>query len=741
VRPLLAAIALLGALLCAPRVARAHADLQQAEPAIGAAVPAPPTALRLRFTEPLDRSATRIEVYAENGARVDRGDLQLGPPNDRLATVELGDLSEGAYTVRWWSLSQVDGHRWQGVYRFGVGRTPPPLDEGAAPLPSPAELLVQWLALIATALVAGILVFRVWVVAPVLTGSSPSAVDLPPFASPVPTAPAAVVVPGAIAVVAMSGAVAAQSRLSRVLRWSLVLLAVASVGELVASLGLLGSEPSAATSLSGLGKAGALALLRLALAPMIGYLAAPSGSPGMALTFVALLALTRGQVGHAAAGGLLPVLLDSAHQLVGAVWVGGAAAFAVVVPGLAGASGDAARLVAGRFARLALAAAGLAVVTGVVNAWALGVDPARLLDSRYGQALAAKSALVALLFAAGAVVHWRRQLVRVGRPLVAELTVGAAVLLAAGSLAVLPPPGETSALPLELVQVAGRDGSLRVVLTLDRVRVGDVRAGVRVEGDGRNVGLGHVRVVASELAPFAAGGAASADAAPQPTEAFGEEGPDGRHMAAFAPFARPGWWRLSVRADVHLRGTVESHFDLVVPDPNRAGLDPPTTDPQAERFYGATLDRLERLRAIRQRDALADGAGGLILSTAEYAAPDRFHLVTGEGEESIAVGGAQAFRRGADPWRAARRSAPFRYPTYRDNYEGATAQRLGHEALLGDVPTRLLTFFVARDRAWYAWWVGRDDGLLHREVMIAPSHYMTSVLDRFDAPADIAIPD
>ena len=54
-----------------PRRAYAHADLQQAEPAAGAAVPAPPAELRLRFTEPLDRSATRVEVIDERGARLD----------------------------------------------------------------------------------------------------------------------------------------------------------------------------------------------------------------------------------------------------------------------------------------------------------------------------------------------------------------------------------------------------------------------------------------------------------------------------------------------------------------------------------------------------------------------------------------------------------------------------------------------------------------------------------------------
>src|SRR6185503_2645072 len=100
--------------------------------------------------------------------------------NDRLLTVELADLSEGVYTVRWWSLSQVDGHRWQGVYRFGVGRTPPATDGAQAPLPSALEVAIQWVALAATSLVLGSLAFRVWALEPVLArlGAAPKTVRL-----------------------------------------------------------------------------------------------------------------------------------------------------------------------------------------------------------------------------------------------------------------------------------------------------------------------------------------------------------------------------------------------------------------------------------------------------------------------------------------------------------------------------------------------------------------------------------
>jgi copper transport protein len=702
-------IALVLLLAGAPEPAFAHADLQQAEPAAGASVPAPPAALRLRFTEPLDRSATRVEVIDERGTRLSTPEPAIGPPNDRLLTLELGDLGEGVYTVRWWSLSQVDGHRWQGVYRFGVGRTPPPDPGALTPLPSVAELLLQWVALIATSLVLGSLAFRVWALEPVLAlrGAAPKTL----------------------------------AWFNRAFNGVLGVLALVSILEAVASFGFFSNAaPPDAATISGIGKVGALALLRLCLVPMIGYLAAPGGSTGMALAFAALLVLTRAQAGHAAVGGLGPVLVDATHQLAGCTWLGGAATFAFLMPLLLGERPIAARPVGVRFGQLALVSAGLAMATGVASGWLLALDPFTLQASRYGQSLLVKLGLIVLLLGAAFLV-WRRRVAlpqRIPRiPLGAELTLGAGVLLMAGALALLPPPGETSTLPVNLAQPAGPDDRLRLHLIVDRVRVGEVEAEVLVEDPaGRPAGQTGVSLTATELAPL--DGALTG--APPPVEAFAQEQQDGRQVVRFAPFSRPGWWRLMVSTTVHLQGRIDVPFDLLVPDPNRSGLDPPAAEPLAEQAFTAAVERLERLRSVRQRDALADGTGGVVLSTARYAAPDRFQLTTAEGESSVAVGPTQAFRRLDEPWRTVRRSAPFRYPTYRDTYDGATAQRLGHEMMLDGRPVRTLSFYVPRDRAWYCWWLDQSDGLLRREVMIATSHYMTTVYDDFDEPVQIALP-
>ncbi|MCC7370453.1 MAG: copper resistance protein CopC/CopD [Chloroflexi bacterium] len=699
--------------LLTPSAALAHADLQQAEPAAGASIPTPPSALRLRFTEPLDRSATRLEVLDERGTRLELGELAVGPPNDRLLTVELSGLTEGVYTVRWWSLSQVDGHRWQGVYRFGVGRTPPPAEGTAPPLPSLLEVALQWLAIATTSLVLGGLAFRVWALEPVLArlGAAPRVLTV----------------------------------FGRALTATLTLLALLSVAEAVNSYGAFTPEVPGGATFAGIGKVGALALLRLFLVPMIGYLAAPGGSSGMALAFAALLVLTRAQAGHLANGGLGPVLIDATHQLAAGVWLGGAAAFTLVMPVLLRERGAAALPVGVRFGQLALACAGLALLSGVAASWALGLDPTLLLGSRYGLTLIAKLGLIVGLLLAALIV-WRRRVAAPDRlprlPLASEMILGLGVLLAAGTMALLPPPGESpSATPLDLVLPAGPENRLRVHLILDRVRTGEIQAEVQVlEADGRRLGQTGVQLTVSELAPLGASPAELAAGPPGPIDAVAEEQPDGRQLATFAPFTRPGWWRVVVRSTVHLQGVVETPFDVLAPDPNRTGLDPPTSQSAAVELFGQTVQRLEGLRSVRQRDALADGVGGVVFSTARYAAPDRYQLQTAEGDASVAVGPNQAFRRLDEPWRLVRRNAPFRYPTYRDTYADASAQRLGHQVTLDGQPARLLTFYVERDRAWYLWWLDAGDGLLRREVMVAPAHYMTTLYDEFDAPTAIELP-
>ena len=99
-----------------PVPADAHAILEASEPAAGAAVPAGPVALKLRFNSRIDRERSRLTLTRPDQSKtvlpIDPG----GPP-DRLTST--ATLTPGAYVLRWQVLA-VDGHITRGDVPFTV---------------------------------------------------------------------------------------------------------------------------------------------------------------------------------------------------------------------------------------------------------------------------------------------------------------------------------------------------------------------------------------------------------------------------------------------------------------------------------------------------------------------------------------------------------------------------------------------------------------------------------------------
>lgn len=120
--------------------------------------------------------------------------------------------------------------------------------------------------------------------------------------------------------------------------------------------------------------------------------------------------------GHAAAteGGLGTVhrISDIAHMIAGAVWIGGIAAFAMLLRPRAQAQG-AGRIATVRralkdFARFGTVAVAIILVTGIVNGYAIfGTEVATLFTSTYGLLLALKVALVGAMLLIAANNRWR----------------------------------------------------------------------------------------------------------------------------------------------------------------------------------------------------------------------------------------------------------------------------------------------------------------------------------------------
>src|SRR5574337_458962 len=111
--------AFLLALLLAGGQAFAHAQLKKSSPAAGATV-APPSEIRLEFSEGVEPIFSGVILKSTNGASEPLGRPKADPGDDKalIATISR-PLSPGRYSVRWHAVS-ADTHRTQGTFEFTV---------------------------------------------------------------------------------------------------------------------------------------------------------------------------------------------------------------------------------------------------------------------------------------------------------------------------------------------------------------------------------------------------------------------------------------------------------------------------------------------------------------------------------------------------------------------------------------------------------------------------------------------
>lgn len=100
--------------------AEAHALLVRSDPPINAMLRESPPAVNLFMSEPLQREFSGVQVLDSQGQRVDRGGVRFNPQNRANMSVRLPQLDAGNYTVAWRTLSEVDGHTWNGSFSFTV---------------------------------------------------------------------------------------------------------------------------------------------------------------------------------------------------------------------------------------------------------------------------------------------------------------------------------------------------------------------------------------------------------------------------------------------------------------------------------------------------------------------------------------------------------------------------------------------------------------------------------------------
>ena len=103
----------------ASSLAAAHAFLDHAAPAVGSSVRAPPTQVKLWFTQQLEPAFSSVRVVDRSNQRVDRDDAKVDSADPKTLQVSLPKLAPGRYRVVWRVLS-VDTHVSEGDFVFDV---------------------------------------------------------------------------------------------------------------------------------------------------------------------------------------------------------------------------------------------------------------------------------------------------------------------------------------------------------------------------------------------------------------------------------------------------------------------------------------------------------------------------------------------------------------------------------------------------------------------------------------------
>lgn len=100
-------------------IAYAHAFLDHASPAVGSTVHAPPSEVRIWFSDSIEPTFSDITVTDASGRRVDNGKIETDPKDASELRVAVAPLPPGTYTVTWRVVS-VDTHSTEGHFTFSV---------------------------------------------------------------------------------------------------------------------------------------------------------------------------------------------------------------------------------------------------------------------------------------------------------------------------------------------------------------------------------------------------------------------------------------------------------------------------------------------------------------------------------------------------------------------------------------------------------------------------------------------
>lgn len=414
---LLAAVA---TALAVPASASAHAVLKDSNPGAGQRVEQSPKEITLFFSGPVKVLANSVQVISTTG-QILSGAPHLGA-NNRTLVAPLQDLPKGGYTVRWRSLSALDGHLVSGVFTFGVRfAAPPATDAYGSKGPAADEQAIRWVYFLAIALLGGGLFFRL--------------VVLRGLAVPARTRRflAAQAVVGAVLAIEI-GQVGFLLRASNVLQLGFVDFLYGDVSPIAE-----GTRFGLAFIAMTMGFVVVTALLVLS---WLGNRREWPLYPALALTLGLSLALSLSGHDSEGADPWGSVLADFVHTAAAQVWIGGLIAMAACLWWTAPELRREAFL---RFSRVATVAVVCVVGAGIYLTTRRLVHTSDLWETRYGNVLILKLVLVSAALAWGGFHHafvrpvllkgGREGFVgRLQRSLLGESAVVAAALLLAAVL-------------------------------------------------------------------------------------------------------------------------------------------------------------------------------------------------------------------------------------------------------------------------------------------------------------------
>ena len=545
------------ALFATPGTALAHAELTSATPAPNGSIAASPEAIELHFSETIDRSTARVELLDSQG-RVVAG---LGPPivaaDDLGITAALPDLEPGVYTVSYQVVSGEDGHATEGVYAFLVdptGAAPPPADTARSTSPSVDAFTVaaRWVALAALLVALGSMLL--WAISARPALEEHGVVAFPPW---------------------------------RLVAWT---AAMAAAG--VATYLLLAARPIAGTGTGfPLDIAAAFGWSPFAIAMRVAFVACvvvagialvARGRGGvlawLAIGLLVITVMATSAAGHVAStGGPLAGLVDSGHLLAVAAWLGGLPAALVLAARAPERRAALAGTILRRHGPVAMVAAPLVAVTGIVSS-PLVVGSARdLVASDYGNLLLAKAILLSVAVGIGAVNHLAlrgRGRAAVAMLVGAELAVAALAVGAAATMVTVQPASvRTPVLTGSSVRPAhffGEVGPSRVHLAVSLPVPGTQSYRVTVRDGETGAPRDDVQKVFLTLAP-----PANLELATERVELARDPTVDGLWATggAYTPVA--GDWSTTVVIRRQGERDESIAFDLTVENPGVAEVGPP----------------------------------------------------------------------------------------------------------------------------------------------------------------------